>query len=262
VKLFAALILRPLRHDILRTALSIFAVALGVGVVIAIYLAGDAAGGSFQSSLQTVVGRVDLEIMANGGLDETVIGKLTALPINARFCPVLEAATLFGIDPFLCVKDLSLSGKSTKGESYKIVDIAEAQQTLHRFHQLDRILIFVDARQNFEDAERQIKSALPPGYQIEKPGTRSEENRRMLRAFRWNLRVLSYISLVVGAFLIYNTISISVVRRRSEIGICARLARRAKRSSCSFSAKLFSLDWRAPRWALSSAALWRKRPLG
>ena len=41
----------------------------------------------------------------------------------------------------------------------------------------------------------------------------------MLRAFRWNLRVLSYISLVVGAFLIYNTISISVVRRRPEIGV-------------------------------------------
>ena len=41
----------------------------------------------------------------------------------------------------------------------------------------------------------------------------------MLRAFRWNLRVLSYISLVVGAFLIYNTISVSVVRRRAEIGI-------------------------------------------
>lgn len=45
----------------------------------------------------------------------------------------------------------------------------------------------------------------------------------MLRAFRWNLRVLSYISLVVGAFLIYNTISISVVRRRAEIGILRAL---------------------------------------
>ena len=36
----------------------------------------------------------------------------------------------------------------------------------------------------------------------------------MLAAFRWNLRVLSYIALAVGAFLIYNTISVSVVRRR------------------------------------------------
>ena len=45
----------------------------------------------------------------------------------------------------------------------------------------------------------------------------------MLAAFRWNLRVLSYIALVVGAFLIYNTISVSVVRRRTEIGILRAL---------------------------------------
>jgi len=45
----------------------------------------------------------------------------------------------------------------------------------------------------------------------------------MLAAFRWNLRLLSYISLIVGAFLIYNTISVSVVRRRAEIGIVRAL---------------------------------------
>jgi putative ABC transport system permease protein len=45
----------------------------------------------------------------------------------------------------------------------------------------------------------------------------------MLAAFRWNLRLLSYISLIVGAFLIYNTISVSVVRRRAEIGIVCAL---------------------------------------
>ena len=45
----------------------------------------------------------------------------------------------------------------------------------------------------------------------------------MLRAFRWNLRVLSYISLLVGAFLIYNTIAVSVIRRRTEIGILRAL---------------------------------------
>ena len=45
----------------------------------------------------------------------------------------------------------------------------------------------------------------------------------MLAAFRWNLRVLSYVALLVGGFLIYNTISVSVVRRRPEIGIVRAL---------------------------------------
>ena len=73
--------------------------------------------------------------------------------------------------------------------------------------------------QDFAALETAIRSALPPGYLIERPGLRNNENQRMLRAFRWNLRVLGYISLVVGAFLIYNTISVSVVRRRAEIGV-------------------------------------------
>ena len=50
--------------------LSLLSIALGVAVVIAIELAGDAATGSFQSSLTTLVGKVDYEITANGGVDE------------------------------------------------------------------------------------------------------------------------------------------------------------------------------------------------
>src|SRR5207237_4182980 len=83
----------------------------------------------------------------------------------------------------------------------------------------DRIDVAVGAGEQLDRVERAIRETLPPAYLIGRPGTRSEENQRMLRAFRWNLRVLSYISLVVGAFLIYNTISVSVVRRRAAIGI-------------------------------------------
>jgi putative ABC transport system permease protein len=222
-KLFTPLILRPLRGDLLRTALTILAVALGVGVVIAIDLAGDAAGGSFQNSIASLVGKVDLEIVANGGLDERITAKLVALPINARFCPIIQTPTLLGLDPFQCVTDFSLSAKPERSEGPKFVDIAEAQAKLHRQGHLDQITVFLDPHQNPDAAETQIQSILPPGYQLQKPGARGEENRRMLRAFRWNLRVLSYISLVVGAFLIYNTISISVVRRRVEIGILRAL---------------------------------------
>src|SRR4249920_2000676 len=90
MKLLRTLILRPLRRDLLRTALTIISVALGVGVVIAIDLAGDAATGSFRSSLETLVGKTDLEVVANGGVDERWMAALTALPVNARFAPVIE----------------------------------------------------------------------------------------------------------------------------------------------------------------------------
>src|SRR5580693_3013703 len=83
-------VLRPLRRDKLRSALTILSIALGVAVVIAVDLAGDAATGSFQSSMTSLVGNVDYEVTANGGVDERVMAKLTALPVNAQFAAIIE----------------------------------------------------------------------------------------------------------------------------------------------------------------------------
>ncbi len=250
-------------------------------MVIGIELAGEAAAGSFQSSLTTLTGPTDLTISANGGLDETWIGVLDRLPFNVRFAPVLEAQVLtksgvsvplYGVDPFSApdaattittdapppdsvVLSTALARRlhlrrngslilrlpgglrtfpvgrivEARDTEFAALDIALAQQVLHRYGKLDRVDVFVSPHENFAAVEHAIRSALPNGVLIDRPGARSMENQRMLRAFRWNLRVLSYISLVVGAFLIYNTISISVVRRRPEIGILRAVgtARRA-----------------------------------
>src|SRR5882724_8139651 len=100
------MILRPLRRDLTRSLLTLVSIALGVAVVIAIELAGDAATGSFESSLTTLVGKVDYEITANGGVDERYIAALAALTLNARFAPAIEqpvaiagggSTTLYGI---------------------------------------------------------------------------------------------------------------------------------------------------------------------
>jgi putative ABC transport system permease protein len=266
-KLARSFVFRPLRRDKTRTALTVISIALGVAVVIAIDLAGDAATGSFQSSLTSLVGKVDFEITVNGGVDEHVMAQLAALPLSARFSPMIEqpvvikghgSTTLYGID-LVAVGDIedldniensvavsneladrfhwkkgdliTLRGPNSTREflirnivtgqntAWIGADIAAAQQLLGKRGTLDRIEVFLTPGQNADDAERAIRAVLPATYAVETPGARSEENRRMLRAFRWNLRILSYISLVVGAFLIYNTIAVSVVRRRGEIGI-------------------------------------------
>ena len=254
MKLLRTLILRPLRRDLLRTALTILSVALGVAVVVAIDLAGDAATGSFRSSMETLTGKTDLEITATGGIDERYMATLAALPFDAHFAPLMEAqivlpgvgaVALYGADLAGAPEGAAVSkalaarlhsntvtgtlagrpitvpiGQTLEsGGEFLVLDIAYAQQALGRYGKLDRIDVTVGPREDFGQVEKAIRRALPSSIRVEKPGTRSEENQRMLRAFRWNLRVLSYISLVVGAFLIYNTISVSVVRRRAEIGI-------------------------------------------
>ncbi|MGA3188698.1 MAG: FtsX-like permease family protein [Bryobacteraceae bacterium] len=111
-----------------------------------------------------------------------------------------------------------LGGRS---EEFLLMDLSQATRLLNRTGALDRILIQVpDASENWETM---LRHALPESVSIQPAGTRTEENKKMLGAFRWNLRILSYIALTVGAFLIYNTISVSVVRRRVEIGILRAL---------------------------------------
>jgi putative ABC transport system permease protein len=104
-----------------------------------------------------------------------------------------------------------------------VMDIAVAQLALNRFGRVDRVLIKAPQSANLEVWQQRLTQALPAGVLVRPAGAGTNENRRMLAAFRWNLRLLSYIALVVGAFLIYNTISVSVVRRRAEIGIVRAL---------------------------------------
>src|ERR1700756_1066949 len=90
LRLFYRLTVRPLYREPLRTCLTLLAVALGVAVVLAIELAGDAAAGSFHSSIETLTGNADLEVTAVGGVPDAVVGKLATLPYAIEIRPRIE----------------------------------------------------------------------------------------------------------------------------------------------------------------------------
>ena len=281
LRIFYRLVVRPLGREPVRTLLTILAVALGVAVVLAIELAGDAAAGSFRSSMQTLTGNADLEVTAVGGVPDRVIATLATLPYALQAYPRIDdyvvvaktgqAVPLIGLDlvgdrpPGIGLDAVSagdanqiLNGDNVwvsdsigvkpgeklalqtddevreynvrgvlknAGDSGGLVlmDIATAQRVLHRDGRVDRILVKVPAKPALETWEQRLRAALPAGVEFRRQGSQTTENRRMLSAFRWNLRILSYVALVVGAFLIFNTISVSVVRRRPEIGIVRAL---------------------------------------
>jgi len=301
LKLFWRLMIKPLAAEPVRTALTIVAVALGVAVVLAMDLAGNAATGSFHSSLETLSGEQTFEVIATGGIPEDLVGKLVLLPYGWRVTPRMEAFAvlagskkalpLIGLDLVAeanrLLLDHSVAAKNAAGsteniaagariplqqltardsiwvgeslgkragdkiqllvndrpgsytvrgtfadgngnESAIVMDIATAQLALNRAGRVDRIYLQIppDATSSsaaLEEWQRRAQNILPAGVQVRPAGASTDENRKMLAAFRWNLRLLSYIALVVGAFLIYNTISVSVVRRRAEIGIARAL---------------------------------------
>ena len=100
---------------------------------------------------------------------------------------------------------------------FVVMDIAPAQRALDRRGRLDRIYVYTQGVER--DWSAVLAPLLPPAASILPAGTGTEDSRRMLSAFRWNLRMMSYATILVGAFLIYNTISAWIVRRRRQIGI-------------------------------------------
>ncbi|MEX0871895.1 MAG: FtsX-like permease family protein, partial [Aquisalimonadaceae bacterium] len=96
-----------------------------------------------------------------------------------------------------------------------VMDIAAAQELLGRTGRLERVdLILGDPAQ-----ERKVRELLPADGQLVTADQRQASLGEMTRAFQLNLTAFSLLALVVGAFLIYNTMTFSVVQRRSLIGM-------------------------------------------
>src|ERR1019366_7322298 len=113
--LFYRLIVHPIFREPVRTALTVLAIALGVAVVLAIELAGNAAAGSFRSSMETLSGDNDIEITATGGVSESVVGTLTSLPYNLRISPRIEGyAFLLSAEQTLPLIGLDLIGEADR----------------------------------------------------------------------------------------------------------------------------------------------------
>ena len=108
--------------------------------------------------------------------------------------------------------------KSLEG-NFGLIDIASAQEALEKVGLIDRIDLIVDKSRSIEATERELKKVIPPGVEVRRSDTRSGQIEKMVSAFHLNLTALSFISLIVGMFLIYNAVSISVIQRRREIGI-------------------------------------------
>ncbi len=116
----------------------------------------------------------------------------------------------------------SLSQRTLDG--LLLVDIATAQELTGLEGQLSRIdLILPDT-----NAINMVAQWLPDGYRVTPASARTSTIQEMSAAFQLNLMALSLLALVVGLFLIYNTMTFSVVQRRGMFGTlrCLGVTRR------------------------------------
>jgi len=103
--------------------------------------------------------------------------------------------------------------------------VATAQEVTGQLGRLSRIDLIVQEGAAGERllSRARARAVLPPGASIVEAAARSRSTATMTRSFRLNLTALSLLALLCGAFLIYNTITFSVVQRRSLLGLLRAL---------------------------------------
>ena len=97
-----------------------------------------------------------------------------------------------------------------------LADISTAQELTGRIGKLDRIDLLVP--EGGDALLARLQAILPETVTVQPVAARSGTIEQMTAAFRTNLTALSLLALVVGLFLIYNTMTFSVVQRRPLFG--------------------------------------------
>ncbi|MFN8372694.1 MAG: FtsX-like permease family protein [Anaerolineae bacterium] len=100
-----------------------------------------------------------------------------------------------------------------------LTDIATAQEIIGSPGTITRIDLILP--EGYDTS--QISAILPASAQLVSVSESSGTLSQMTAAFELNLQALSLLALVVGLFLIYNTVTFSVVQRRPIIGVLRAL---------------------------------------
>lgn len=169
------------------------------------------------------LGLEDLQVEEGSNFFTRFLAEPGALVVSAGF---LERAGLTESDTLalavgvhrrearvLAVMPREIDGQKLP-DNLALADLATAQELSGR-DDVSRIDLILRDGADLES----LRSHLPDGVVLEKPGGRAARLSTMLAALNTNLRALSYLALFVSLFLIYNALLLAVLRRRRQVGI-------------------------------------------
>ncbi len=120
-----------------------------------------------------------------------------------------------------------LGGASFGGASIAQVTLPEAQRLTAKRGELDQISVAAEEGVSPAQLKGRIAAAMPSGVRVETAQENSErgsdEIREDLGFLETMLLVFAFVAIFVGAFLIFNTFSITVAQRISEFGMLRTL---------------------------------------
>src|SRR6202048_936870 len=103
------------------------------------------------------------------------------------------------------------------------MDIASAQWTFNQLGRLNRIDLRLRPGHDVEVFRRALGLKLPAGVLAVAPQVERNRAITVTRAYRVNLNMLALVALWTGAFLVFSTQSLSVLRRRRSLALLRAL---------------------------------------
>ena len=135
---------------------------------------------------------------------DTSVGKVVALRNGTALVPLRVAGALVASRP---------------GQRLAIMDIAAAQWRFGLIGRLSRIDLQLERGIDRERFKRDLQKRLGPGLVIGETQDDASRTDRLSRAYRINMNVLALVALFTGAFLVFSTQALGVVRRRSQFAM-------------------------------------------
>jgi putative ABC transport system permease protein len=118
---------------------------------------------------------------------------------------------------------LGVLSPDTYSQPLGLMDIAAAQWTFARLGLLNRIDLSLPPGTDVEDLRHSLARILPAGVLAVAPQVERDRAVTVTRAYRVNLNMLALVALWTGAFLVFSTQSLSVLRRRKSLALLRAL---------------------------------------
>ncbi len=115
--------------------------------------------------------------------------------------------------------------RARAGQRIAVMDIGAAQWRFNKLGKLSRIDLKLRQGVNRDafqaDLARALEAQYPGRFRVGQPNDENQNSRNnnLSRAYRVNLTVLALVALFTGAFLVFSTQALSVIRRRGQFAL-------------------------------------------
>lgn len=109
--------------------------------------------------------------------------------------------------------------RARAGQRLGVMDIGAAQWRFNRLGRLSHIELKLESGVTRAGFKAALEKDLPAGLLVTETEDQEARTSNMSRAYRVNLNMLALVALFTGAFLVFSTQALSVLRRRSQLAL-------------------------------------------